>query len=191
MSTIYQYLLNTLKKTDTKEDLQWFANVYGTHSKLDVPVYEVQNPRFVWGFFCNLFLISSPSISALFLSMPPFFFHLASVHSPYFFLQSIVPAFLRSFHFCSFSFFALSHELHPSTYSSSYIFFSFHLSLLSFFRPSFFHFLPSILPSINYFHDHAQWTSLLKFSSETIANILVGKSMMLRLVNQQSLNSID
>lgn len=59
MSTIYQYLLNTLKKTDTKEDLQWFANVYGIHSKLDVPVYEVSSQDLL-GFFVIRSLFHCP-----------------------------------------------------------------------------------------------------------------------------------
>ena len=45
MSTIYQYLLQTLKKTDTKQDLDWYASIYGTDVKLDIPEYEEYDPN--------------------------------------------------------------------------------------------------------------------------------------------------
>ena len=42
MSTIYETLLATLKKTDTQHDLNWFAEIYGVNSELKTPVYEVR-----------------------------------------------------------------------------------------------------------------------------------------------------
>jgi hypothetical protein len=42
MTAIYQHLLETLKKTDTKHDLEWYASIFGTDAKLGVPEYEVK-----------------------------------------------------------------------------------------------------------------------------------------------------
>lgn len=46
MQTIYQSLLETFKKTDTKHDLNWFAEVYRVHSPLSTPEYEEYDPTF-------------------------------------------------------------------------------------------------------------------------------------------------
>lgn len=45
MSVIYQHLLGTLKKTDTKHDLDFFAEIYGVHSELKTPEYEEYDPN--------------------------------------------------------------------------------------------------------------------------------------------------
>lgn len=64
MSAIYQHLLETLKKTDTKQDLDWYTSIYGTDAKLFVPEYEVSEmlimswnsgSDFVIGFLSNCF----------------------------------------------------------------------------------------------------------------------------------------
>ena len=43
MSVIYQTQSETLKKTDTRHDLDFFAEVYGVNSKLLTPEYEVRS----------------------------------------------------------------------------------------------------------------------------------------------------